>query len=112
MYPASSVLCIALMMFTLFAPLQDPSIQVRQKFLLKVHQYSKERSLHQKYACVFALVAVDPSKEIVTDVSIIADIGVAQIHFDFISFHSGLSSVTYIFAHPGTFIAVGKTVLG
>ncbi|BBN05523.1 sister chromatid cohesion protein PDS5 [Marchantia polymorpha subsp. ruderalis] len=45
----------------------DPSIQVRQKFLLKVHQYSKERSLHQKYACVFALVAVDPSKEIVTD---------------------------------------------
>ncbi|KAL2634564.1 hypothetical protein R1flu_006043 [Riccia fluitans] len=45
----------------------DPSIQVRQKFLLKVHQYLKDRSLPQKYACVFALVAVDPSKEIVTD---------------------------------------------
>ncbi|KAL3693850.1 hypothetical protein R1sor_007501 [Riccia sorocarpa] len=45
----------------------DPFIQVRQKFLLKVHQYTKERSLPQKYACVFALVAVDPSKEIVSD---------------------------------------------
>ncbi|CAM6113881.1 unnamed protein product [Calypogeia fissa] len=45
----------------------DSSIEVRQKFLAKVHQYLKERALHQKYASVFALVAVDPLREIVTD---------------------------------------------
>ncbi|KAH7279481.1 hypothetical protein KP509_37G021700 [Ceratopteris richardii] len=46
---------------------QDSSLNVRQGFLRKLHQYLKDHSLNHKYASGYALFAVDASKEILSE---------------------------------------------
>ncbi|XP_024520095.1 sister chromatid cohesion protein PDS5 homolog A [Selaginella moellendorffii] len=46
---------------------QDPVFDVRQKFLLKTHQYLKLQRLPHKYAIVYPLYSVDSRKDIVQE---------------------------------------------
>lgn len=46
---------------------QDSCINVRQGFLRKLHQFLKDHTLNHKYACGYALFAVDSSKDILAD---------------------------------------------
>lgn len=46
---------------------QDPCMFVRQRLLIKIHQYLKDHTLSHRYASAYALFASDSSKEVIAD---------------------------------------------